>query len=298
MYLRKHFSANNVLIEEFPFRRELAMEAYLIENPTVLALGTEGFNDVVDVKEEITLAQGRLDRGTDGRLDLVVNYANTHLGVAELKLGTITLANLSQLESYLAQKVQIMDKLGEFWNREISGEPKWMGLLIGTRIEPALMNKLREGYYYDDIPIAGVTIQRYKEPNAGSIYVVTDTYFVEKVRNNDLTKYRFRGEVFGKGRLVLAVIKDYVRENPDKTYSELEKQFPQELQGKQGTFTTEAKARLLMNDTGYRRHYLEPEELVALKDATGAVSSQWGLPNIGRFIDHALKLGFDISEVR
>jgi len=274
------------------------MEAYLIENPTVLELGADGFDEVVDVREEITLANGRADRGTDGRLDLLVNYANTHIGVVELKLGQITTGNLSQLESYLNERKQIESKLGGLWDKDANGEPQWIGLLVGNSIEPDLMIKLRTGHYWEGIPIAGVTVNRYKEPtNSGSVYVVSDTFFVEKVRNNDLTKYRLNGSIYGKGKLVLAVIKAYVQDHPGTSFAALEQQIPQSLQGRE-TFTTEAKAQEHYQKTGYRRHYLEPDELITLTDTTIAVSSQWGLPNIGRFIEQAKRLGFNIQEAR
>ncbi|MBL0044304.1 MAG: hypothetical protein IPP33_07860 [Flavobacteriales bacterium] len=297
MFLKKHFSANNVDIQPFKFRRELAMAAYIIENPKVLELGADGFDDVIDVREEVSLIAGRADRGTNGRVDLLVNYGNTHIGVVELKLDKITTANLSQLESYLKERQQIASKLGGLWDHANNGTPKWIGLLIGNTIDRELTNKLCDGHYFDGILIAGITINRFKEPNAGSVYVVSDTYFVEKVRNNDQTKYNFRGTSYGKGKLVLAVMKAYEQDHPGITFGLLEQQFPHRLQGKE-TFTTEIKAQELYQTTGYKRHYLEPEDLVPVSDAVAAVSSQWGLPNIGRFIEHARLLGFDIQEVR
>lgn len=58
MYLHKHISANNVVIDSFPFQREIAMEAYLIENPTVLSMETDGFNEVDILKCEVSLLDG------------------------------------------------------------------------------------------------------------------------------------------------------------------------------------------------------------------------------------------------
>ena len=46
MKLYRHFTANEEKIEEFAFKRELTMEAYLIENEGVLALDDDIFSDV------------------------------------------------------------------------------------------------------------------------------------------------------------------------------------------------------------------------------------------------------------
>jgi len=290
MYLHKHISANNVSIDNFPFQREIAMEAYLIENPTVLSMETDGFNEVEILKCEVTLLDGRLDRNSDGRIDILAKYGQEYLAIVELKLGELTENHLTQLESYLKERQQILQKFPDTWDTTVSNQPKWIGVMIGATINPDLMLKIRKGYYYDnDIPIAALTINRYKGKD-GSVYVVTDTYFIERVKNKDYTKYAFNGQKFGKSRLVLAVIKDFVEKNPTITYSQLKAKFPDSLQGRE-TFTTETEAKQKRD----RRNFTEPDELIALVDETIAVSTQWGLANINPFIDHCRKMNIDIK---
>ena len=162
--------------------------------------------------------------------------------------------------------------------------------MIGATINPDLMLKIRKGYYYDnDIPIAALTINRYKGKDS-NVYVVTDTYFIERVKNKDYTKYIFNGQKFGKNRLVLAVIRDYVEKNPTVTCSELRTKFPHSLQGRE-TFTTETEAKQKPD----RRNFIEPDELITLTDETIAVSTQWGLANINPFIDHCRKMNIEIK---
>ena len=55
MYIRKHLSVNDVLLEEFNFPRELAMESYILDNPKVLELDSDGFKEIAWVREEIAL---------------------------------------------------------------------------------------------------------------------------------------------------------------------------------------------------------------------------------------------------
>ena len=296
MFLHKHFSANNVTIEKFPFMREIAMEAYLIENESILSLETEGFSDVSIVQSEVTLVDGRSAISTDGRIDILAKYGQEYIAIVELKKGMLTELHLSQLEDYLKQRSQILTKFPGIWDNSIGSAPNWLGIMVGETIDPDLMLKIRKGYYFDnDIPIAALTINRYRGDD-GNVYVVADTYFIKQVKNKDYTKYSFNGEIFGKNRLVLAVIKNYVQ-NHSITFSQLEAIFPQSLQGKE-TFTEETKARTIYQTTGYKRHFLQPDELITLSDSTITVSTQWGLGNINRFVDYCnSKLTTDIQVI-
>ncbi|RZK27049.1 MAG: hypothetical protein EOO43_00885 [Flavobacterium sp.] len=267
------------------------MEAYLIENPSVLSMQTDGFNDVEILKCEVTLLDGRIDRCTDGRIDILAKYGQEYLAVVELKLGELTELHLIQLESYLKERMQILQKYQDIWDTNVGNQPKWIGIMIGATINPDLMLKIRRGYYFNnDIPIAALTINRFKGKD-GNVYVITDTYFTDSVKNKDYTKYLFKGQKFGKNRLVLEVIKDFVERNPTITYSQLQAKFPNYLQGRE-TFTTEALAKL-KND---RRNFIEPNELISLSDETIAVSTQWGIANIKPFIEHCKSMNIDINE--
>lgn len=46
MRIDSHLTANDVHLELFPFKRELLMEAYLIDNESVLALDDDVFTNV------------------------------------------------------------------------------------------------------------------------------------------------------------------------------------------------------------------------------------------------------------
>lgn len=117
----------------------------------------------------------------------------------------------------------------------------------------------------------------------------------------DKTKYRFYEELLGKSRLVLSVIRKYVETNPKTTYSSLEKVFPRKLQGTgeraYGCFGTIENAQEILDRTGRKRHFLNPDEIIELEDAKIAVCSQWGIGNIGSFVDTAKGLGYSIEEV-
>jgi hypothetical protein len=293
--LFKHLTANDVHLEPFPFKRELSMEAYLIENECVLSLDNDTFSDVEIVDAELTLKQGRKSKNTDGRIDILATYSQEYIAVVELKIGQLDSIHLEQLEDYLQQKQQILEQYPDILDKELTPFPKWIGVLVGTNIDSELALKLRLGYTTQSgIQIAALTVQRFRGTDS-SIYVTTDTYFNSSILKRDTSKYKFDGAIYVKRRLVLAVIKKYVESNPEISFAELEKAFPQSCQGPAGIFTTIEKANKIHTDTDHKRHFLNADELIKLSDSTIAISSQWGIGNINRFIQQAAKNGYVIN---
>ena len=111
----------------------------------------------------------------------------------------------------------------------------------------------------------------------------------------DTSKYTFNGKAYGKGRLVHAVVKDYVSKNPDTTFDALKKAFPDEWQAggsksdKRAVFRRLSHAQEIHEETGYIRHYIKEGETIQLSDEVIAVSNQWGIGNIGDFVDGSNK---------
>jgi hypothetical protein len=295
MKLLRHFTANEEQLENFPFRRELSMESYLVENEGVLALDNDAFSDVSIIQEELTLKQGRSSKDTDGRIDILLTYSNEYIGVVELKLGELNNLHLEQLEDYLKEKHQIIEEFPNILDSSISPKPKWVGVLVGSNISPTLAQTLYQGYITKcGVQIAALTIQRFKGKN-GSIYITTDIHFKNSLAAKDLTKYSFNGVLYGKGRLVLAVLKQHVSSNPYITFAELENNFPSKIQGSLGVFCSENEANNIVSKTARLRHFVKPNELIKIGDETIAVCSQWGAGNINNFISHAKKLGYSVN---
>jgi len=117
------------------------------------------------------------------------------------------------------------------------------------------------------------------------------------VTNRDLTKYRFNGQTYGKGRLVLAVVKFFVEENPDITLDELRTKFPDRLQ--RGVGIIKEISLLTESAKKNRRYYDRPDEVIHLSNGnrTIVVCSQWGRLNTGDFINHVMtSFGYEIEE--
>lgn len=122
--------------------------------------------------------------------------------------------------------------------------------------------------------------------------------------SRDTQRYSLDGQgPYPKNRLVLEVIRQYVQKHPDVTYSELQRIFPATLRGLKhkvfwGCFNLKEDAQKLYNETGYVRHFIKDNETIKLADGREiAVSTQWGIGNIGQFINCARGLGFVIKAV-
>jgi len=296
MEIFRQITANNIELKEYPFLKELAMEAYLIENEEILRLDSNNFNDVTVLDAEIALKSGRKTSNRDGRIDILAKFGMDYLAIVELKINEINQETLNQLEDYLTEREQLIKKHPEFWtDNECS--PQWIGLMIGTSISPELQRKLQDGYKTESgISIAGMVLRRFRG-QTNEIYVIADTFFNYNYTNRDFSKFEFKGVVYNKSRLVNKVVKSYVEKYPTVTYAELEKAFPNWIQGSMGIFTTKENAQEVFDRTGHKRFYIKADELIELSDETIATCTQWGIGNIKTFVDHVNKLnnGFRIE---
>lgn len=105
----------------------------------------------------------------------------------------------------------------------------------------------------------------------------------------DYTKYRFKGEVYNKGRLVIAVVKDWVESNNPQGIEELRKAFPQGI-ASNGTFAS-------IDEANPVRYFTNSSERIDFNDGTCyVISSQWGGERHRNFVKIAQDLGCDIEE--
>ncbi|TVZ55404.1 hypothetical protein OD91_0651 [Lutibacter sp. Hel_I_33_5] len=291
MKIFKQVTANNIGLTPYPFKKELAMEAYLIENEEILILDKDNFTEVAVLDEEIALKKGRRNR--DGRIDILTSYGAEYLSIIELKLNQIDESTLNQLESYLDQKEQILE-IGNYWEADV--KPKWIGVMVGTSISADLQERLNKGYKYKDIiPIAGIVLNRYRSTD-NNIFVVSDTYFSYKYSEKDYSKFLYKNKVFNKARLVNEIVREYVDLNPTTTFSKLKEIFPKQIQGSFGVFDKLSRAEEIYNNWGHKRHYIKSTETIHLADGEIiATCNQWNPHNTSDFIDNAKKLGYNIE---
>ncbi len=298
MQLFKHLTANNIKLTPLEFKRELSMEAYIIENSEILILDNDNLSDVEIIEDELTIKSGRSSKNTDGRIDLLALYNENTYGIIELKLGEINNTHLDQLTDYIKEKDQILKIISDSNDQNITDEIKWIGILVGTSINSELQSKINSGYLIEDsIPIAALVINRYRGVD-NQIYVLTESYFNNISRNFDKTQYKFSGELYGKGRLVLAIIKKYIEDHENVTYSELKTIFPKNIQGSYGVISTLEDAEKIYSRTKKKRHFIKPGEIINLDDNTKiAVSTQWGKGNIDNIIKKAKELNYAVEKI-
>lgn len=118
-----------------------------------------------------------------------------------------------------------------------------------------------------------------------------DEVVLTKTGGRDTSKLKFNGELYGKGRLVLAVVKKYVEDNPKTTLTKLKEVFPSELQPRYGMFQEVSAAKKMSADRD--RFFLKPEDLIKVGDKKVAVCNQFGSHNLP--LKHLKSLGFVIK---
>ena len=133
-----------------------------------------------------------------------------------------------------------------------------------------------------------------KEPNDFAMSIKAREHS-EEVRRRDTTKYLFNGIVYSKNRLVLAIVQDYVKNNPI-SFDELSATVHPSLQGSIGVVE---RAEVAKKRSDYQvRYFTEKNEILTLTDGQACVCNQWGILNIPRFVQRAKELGYDIQEIK
>ena len=116
-------------------------------------------------------------------------------------------------------------------------------------------------------------------------------------REKDKTRYLYNNEIYLKNRLVIAVIKDFVKKYPEITGEGLKEQFKDSLQGAIGVVDFIDVARRKKPRDCDIRYFTKNEDIVHVSDGDMYVCSQWGILNIPNFIARARQLGFEIEEI-
>ena len=113
------------------------------------------------------------------------------------------------------------------------------------------------------------------------------------IRGQDTTKYIFNNRKYGKGKLVLAVVQQYMKDNPTTTANLLTTVFPKGLQGSIGVVKLVRDTPTNCQDP-HKRFFLDETSIIHTATEDCAVCSQWGIGNINGFINRAKELGYDI----
>ena len=296
MTVFKPLTLHGLRLKEIPFQREFELQGYVIAHPELLSLVEN--DDQFDV-EELIGVERRLKKG---RIDLAVEYKSGQIAIVELKRGNLTKKDFDQLKKYLDEVASSRnlnalkeDDLGYDDIDERLNKNKVFGVLVGRTVDKTVLESLKTSR-----PTVNVLlIRRYNSDD--NEFLTTEV--IAGFHAKDYRKYRVDGNgPFGKGRMVLAVIKSYISRHEDVSYQSIMTSFPPELRGtkgKWGCVSLFEEAKKLAERTRRKRHFLDEEDVITLKDgARVAVSSQWGIGNIEEFIKRATDLHVKVEEVK
>lgn len=186
-----------------------------------------------------------------------------------------TSENVNKIKSDLKER-NIKEIIKEFYLKEYGDE----------EIELALKDVEIQVY---DCKESGIDLT--KEYGTG----LDESYTIKGSITKDNTKYKFNGQQYGKGRLVLAVIKQYMQDNPMISVEKLMTIFPKEIQGSIGVVVLWSEVKLKCKDPE-KRFYLK--EIIKTSTKECVVCSQWGIANIDNFINKARSLGIKIDVIK
>lgn len=114
-----------------------------------------------------------------------------------------------------------------------------------------------------------------------------------KTGGRDMTKYKFNGTEYNKGRLAHAIIAAYAKEKKP-TLKQALALFPDELVRPWGLIKPVAEAKAM--STKYARFFIKPEEEIKLKDCSICVSNQMTPDRLANILSIAKKeLKFSIK---
>lgn len=112
----------------------------------------------------------------------------------------------------------------------------------------------------------------------------------------DKTKYMLNGVRYGKNRLVLAVVKEYIKRNPNIPANNLIATFDSSLQGSLGVIRLLADVKMRYSDHE-KRFFCRPDEIIHTQTDDCVVCTQWGVGNIGNFLARARELGINVTTI-
>lgn len=176
---------------------------------------------------------------------------------------------------------------------------------IKNELSSNLLMELLKNHFSNKYPIADVEkiLSGYTfsiaEKNISPIPAISTT-----MTPKGKYSYFYNNKNFSKRKLVLAVVTDYVKNNPKITYEQLKSVFPDKLQGNFGVFQDDATvfqttlAKVNNKEKEYKKRYFSnPNDKIYLEtdEKTIIVSGEWG-DNFDDFFNHAKVLGLNVEK--
>ena len=207
--------------------------------------------------------------------------------------------NLEKLISFCKQQIEIKEKEKEI-NELINELLTEKGERLITEL---LTNKLlHDGYSAENIAkiINEIEINIQRKNRTSTIHIEqrtpSQTPIISKNKQKDYTHYRLNGkDNYGKGRLALAIVQLYVRNNPKLTYNEIVNTIPFGIE----KYSEIQKWKETTPDKSKDKRYREEKEnlMVSADGVTFAFTREIGSGNIGKIIKFGEEQGYTIEPI-
>lgn len=254
----------------------IVLTMYLLNKQTEIEQESKKSEKVFE--EKVVLYKSMLARTKDMLRDGKVSSEET----TELSFSMVELQMVGADETINAFS-SVLDKINKIFNQQV-GDP--VDLEDVERVDILRLLSVFAQKCRVDL---GINESELKE----EIFEKSFSEIEEAVKGKkDTTKYNFKeNKNLGKGRLVLAVVKDYVENNPDISFEKLLLVFPSELRSVYGVFAKTEE----IEEKHQVRYFMKDADRIALSDSTIVVCNQWGIGNIEPFLEVCKKLGLEIN---
>ena len=214
-------------------------------------------------------------------------------GINFIKLLSKDEYSQDNIDNYCKQKIELNaenEKSQQFINELCTENGK---KIIIDLLKEKLSTKYTEEVIVSIINSIQINISR---TTIDKTNIVEENDEVKTNEGKDYTQYFLNGHfVGGKGALVKEVVRLYIEKNPNITFNELKKKFPDQINGtKFGIVNTSDNAKKINKTEAAPRYNSEPLKLSNNDEI--AICNQWHTKNIVKFIQKAKELGFNIVE--
>lgn len=226
---------------------------------------------------------------------------NSNIGRNFIELFKQENFNIDQLTDFCITQIAIQEKqkeINEFINELVTDKGKQILFELLTQ------KLLNDGYNTKQIekiiPEIEINIHRknqisVQQPSQDAPLIKRPSITKNKTKHLDHTHYKLNGYGnYGKGRLALAIVQLFVKNNPNLTYYEIANAIPFGIE----KYSEILKWKENTKDSSKGTRWFEDDLMNSADGIRFAFTTQIGRHNIGAIIDFAIAQGFTIEPIK